>query len=117
MSKSLVTAGAIVAALAGGAGVAPQAAPRSAAAPTTHAGPPPSTVDTKAVGDKYCVTCHNERLKRGNLVLEHLDPNAPGDQTETWEKVVKKLHSGVMPPPGAPRPDSDTCKGFVTAIE
>ena len=50
------------------------------------AGPAPA-----ATINKYCVTCHNDRLKRGDLVLDKLDPDNVGANVETWEKVVKKL--------------------------
>ncbi len=54
--------------------------------------------------DQYCVTCHNQRLKTAGLVLDTLDlAKIPAD-AETWEKVVRKLRTGAMPPPGLPRP-------------
>ena len=63
---------------------------------------------TKAVVDKYCVSCHSQRLKSGGLVLEGLDPSRAAASAETWEKVIVKLRSRAMPPVGAPRPDSAT---------
>ena len=45
--------------------------------------------------DKYCVTCHNERSKRGGLVLDTLDPAQAAAHADVWEKVVRKLHAGV----------------------
>src|SRR5262245_46051067 len=76
-----------------------------------------TTISPKAVIDKYCVTCHNERLKRGDLVLSSLDPDHVGADVATWEKVVKKLHAGVMPPLGNPRPDPATYKAFIASLE
>ena len=58
----------------------------------------------RAVLDKYCVTCHNDRTKKANLTLEKLDLTTAGDQAELWEKVIRKLRAGVMPPPGMARP-------------
>ena len=62
----------------------------------------------RALLDKYCVTCHNNRLKTGGLTVESLDlrhPAAGGDVAlETWEKVVRKVRVGMMPPPGMPSP-------------
>src|SRR5205814_8121989 len=56
--------------------------------------------------DQYCVTCHNDRTKRANLSLEKLDLTAHvSDNPQFWEKVVRKLRAGVMPPPGVRRPD------------
>src|SRR5882672_5424024 len=54
--------------------------------------------------DRYCVTCHNERLKTGGLSLAAADLSRIGTQPELWEKVLRKLHTGVMPPPGTPQP-------------
>src|SRR5436309_15568286 len=59
----------------------------------------------RALLDQYCVTCHNERTKRANLSLEKLDLTTVGDNPQLWEKVVRKLRGGVMPPPGMRRPD------------
>src|SRR5579871_5461842 len=53
----------------------------------------------RATLDAYCVTCHNDRLKTSNLSLERLDLSTVGDHPEIWERVVRKLRAGVMPPP------------------
>jgi mono/diheme cytochrome c family protein len=69
------------------------------------ANPPDARAETQAAIAKYCTTCHSERLKTAGLVL---DPTGvarpPGDQSETWEKVLRQLRAGTMPPPGAARP-------------
>jgi mono/diheme cytochrome c family protein len=57
---------------------------------------------------KYCVTCHNERLKTANLLLDKADAELVSNSPETWEKVVVKLRSRAMPPAGRRRPDSAT---------
>jgi hypothetical protein len=67
--------------------------------------------------DTYCVTCHNERLKTGNLVLEHVDLDRTGANAETLEKIVRKLRTGQMPPPGAPRPDTGSIAAFAQSLE
>src|SRR5262247_970318 len=58
----------------------------------------------RATLDQYCVTCHNDRLKTSNLSLEHLDLATAGDHPDAWERVVRKLRAGVMPPPDVRRP-------------
>ena len=73
--------------------------------------------DASAVINDYCLTCHNTRLKRGDLVLEGLDLDHVGANVATWEKVVRKLRAGVMPPTGAPRPDRATYHGLIAALE
>ncbi len=58
----------------------------------------------RALLDQYCVTCHNDRAKTANLSLAELDLATVGDHPELWEKVVRKLRAGVMPPPDVKRP-------------
>src|SRR5437763_16410050 len=65
----------------------------------------------------YCITCHNERAKTGGLALDKLDVQHVGENAETWEKVVRKLRSGMMPPSGARRPDRATLDGFTVSLE
>src|SRR5438874_2125430 len=65
-------------------------------------GPPPAAYRTTL--DQYCVPCHNDRTKTANLSLEKLDLATAGDHPELWEKVVRKLRAGVMPPPDIRRP-------------
>ncbi len=72
---------------------------------------------TRDVLDRYCVTCHNARLKTAGLELDHLDADHVADHAEQWEKVVTKLRSGEMPPPGRPRPDAAAYQAVVSALE
>src|SRR5688572_25356016 len=58
----------------------------------------------QALVQQYCITCHNDRAKQGGLSLENQSVAAAGDNPELWEKVVRKLRAGVMPPPGVRRP-------------
>jgi mono/diheme cytochrome c family protein len=67
--------------------------------------------------DRYCAACHNEQLKSGGLNLVHVDLSAPGKQPELWEKVVRKLHTGVMPPPNMPQPSDADRRAMVTWLE
>src|SRR5262245_23821244 len=71
----------------------------------------------RAFLNQYCTGCHNEKTKTGGLTLEKLDLNQVGDQAETWEKVVRKLRTGMMPPAGARRPDRATIDGFALNLE
>jgi mono/diheme cytochrome c family protein len=59
---------------------------------------------SRALLDRYCVTCHSDRLKTANLSLQGLDLTKVADHADVWEKVVRKLRAGVMPPPDVPRP-------------
>jgi hypothetical protein len=62
------------------------------------------TAAQRATLDRYCVGCHNDKLKTANLSIQNLDLNAAGNHPEIWERVIRKLRAGMMPPPGAPRP-------------
>ena len=78
----------------------------------------PSTVS--ASGDvlkRYCVSCHNERLKTGGLALDTIRVDQVGEHAATWEKVVRKLRTGSMPPAGRPRPQPSEAEALVTALE
>src|SRR5689334_8594523 len=62
------------------------------------------TAPYDAMLKQYCVTCHSQRLKTGDLVLEGLDLSQVSTRPDLWEKVIKKVDAGVMPPQGMPRP-------------
>lgn len=66
---------------------------------------------------RYCVVCHNAALKTGGLVLNPADLNRIPETAETWEKVVRKLRAGAMPPPGAARPDPAAADALRTSLE
>ncbi|MEO8256116.1 MAG: DUF1592 domain-containing protein [Acidobacteriota bacterium] len=66
--------------------------------------PAPDAAETQAAIAKYCTTCHNERVRTAGLALDPAGIGHPGDQSETWEKVLRQLRAGTMPPPGAVRP-------------
>jgi hypothetical protein len=71
----------------------------------------------KATIDQYCVTCHSARLKSGDLVLENADVAHVANNVELWEKVVRKLRAGVMPPQGARQPDGATMHALIASLE
>ena len=86
----------------------------------------------RALLDRYCVTCHNQdtvsgrgrpasplvaQLRAVGLTLDTLDLAAVGDHADAWEKVIRKLRGGVMPPAGRPRPATDELEAFLTWLE
>jgi len=66
---------------------------------------------------EYCVGCHNDRVKRGDLVLSHLDEARVTPDAATWEKVIRKVRSGMMPPANARRPDAARVAAFLASVE
>jgi cytochrome c5 len=90
-------------------------------APQQPSGPAPpaalSPAAERALLDQYCVTCHNQKLKTAGLMLDKADTDHIGDGAEIWEKVVRKIHGGTMPPLGMPRPDQSTLDAFASSLE
>jgi mono/diheme cytochrome c family protein len=104
----------VVAVLAGALHAEGPVAPQRASSASLSLG---AALSSGAVLDRYCVTCHNERLKTGGLVLKGVDPAHIEGNAEILEKVVRKLRVGAMPPAGAPRPDDATMRRVVSSIE
>ncbi len=67
--------------------------------------------------DKYCVTCHNEKLRIGGLSLQSANLTDVPKDAETWEKAIRKLRVGAMPPQGLPRPDKAALDGLAAYLE
>jgi hypothetical protein len=95
------------------------AAVPGAQAPQSAAPRPASSADTfdRSVVDKYCVTCHNQRLKTGGLSLDTPDLADVAAHPDVWEKVIRKVQAGMMPPAGVPRPDAATKNALVASLE
>jgi len=74
-------------------------------------------VPTRALFDRYCVACHNDRIRRGDLSLDNVDLAHPAAPAATLEKVIRKLRAGLMPPARRPRPDEATVAAFVEGLE
>jgi mono/diheme cytochrome c family protein len=70
-----------------------------------------------AVLEQYCATCHNERLKSGGVVIDPAAVENVGAGAAHWERIVRKLRTQSMPPPGAPRPDGETYARVATYLE
>jgi Protein of unknown function (DUF1592)/Protein of unknown function (DUF1588)/Protein of unknown function (DUF1587)/Protein of unknown function (DUF1585)/Protein of unknown function (DUF1595)/Cytochrome C oxidase, cbb3-type, subunit III len=87
------------------------------AADVRAGGSPDAAVSHQAVVKEYCVTCHNARTKSGDLVLDGLAASNVGANPEVWEKVVRKLRVGAMPPTGARRPDRGTYSDLIAWLE
>ena len=71
----------------------------------------------RALVEKYCIGCHNERLKAGGLPLNNIATQSISQNTAVWEKVVRKLRARYMPPVGLPRPDENTYNSVVSSLE
>ena len=80
----------------------------------------PAEADAAAqatVINTYCVTCHNDKARTGGLTLEHADLNDVPKSAESWEKVIRKVRAGMMPPAGMKRPEKATLDGLAAYLE
>jgi mono/diheme cytochrome c family protein len=90
----------------------------SAEPPAAQAAPAVSPDSTyRRTVDRYCVTCHNQKLKTAGVILDATDVGNPGAGAEVWEKVVRKLRTGTMPPPNMPQPSADERGALVSWLE
>jgi mono/diheme cytochrome c family protein len=85
---------------------------------------PPSTKSSgqalftnRALLDKYCVTCHNQKSATAGLMLDKMNLEKAGEDSALWEKVVHKLRTRSMPPAGMPRPDAAGYNSLITSLE
>jgi len=76
-----------------------------------------AATSSAAVLKQYCATCHNERLKSGGFVIDPAAVTNVAAGADRWEKVVRKLRTQSMPPPGAPRPDAAGYDRVATFLE
>ncbi len=92
-------------------------APRAQA----QADPPPATADLGRTITQYCATCHNERNRTAatasGVLLDKVDLNRVAEHGELWEKVVRRMRAGAMPPAGMPRPDAAAHNALVSFLE
>jgi cytochrome c553 len=87
------------------------------AASVSQSARPQTQPPEQALLNRYCITCHNEKTKIAGLMLDKLDFTNPGKDPETWEKAVRKVRAGMMPPGGAPRPDRAAMDAFAAKLE
>ena len=87
--------------------------------PSANRGPEAvsQATDHRALLDRYCVTCHNDRLLTAGLTLQDVDVGAVTDDMPLWEKVVRKLRTRAMPPLPRPRPEEADYDQFIAYLE
>ena len=79
-----------------------------------------STADVtakRALINDYCISCHSQKAKVAGVVLEGLDFSSVGTNADIWERVLRKVRTGQMPPAKAPQPEAAETAGFVTWLE
>jgi cytochrome c551/c552 len=71
----------------------------------------------QAMLTQYCASCHNQTAKIAGLALDTMDVNNVAMHAKTWEKVVRKLRSGLMPPSDARRPQRQVLDALAAELE
>jgi hypothetical protein len=74
------------------------------------------TGEVQKLVSTYCVTCHNDKLKTGGLVLDRPELADVAAHADVWEKVIRKVRTGMMPPAGAPRPNADERGALLSSL-
>src|SRR3954453_12631668 len=92
-------------------------APKPAMAVAHKAAAPESATPLADLPKQYCVGCHSDKGKAGGLSLVAFDPAHADQQADVAEKVIRKLRLGMMPPPGARRPEADVLTQFAASLE
>src|SRR5689334_11434128 len=87
------------------------------AAQTADKQAPAAVSPHQALVKRYCATCHNEKLRTAKLALDVLDLDHPERDALTWERAIRKLRGGMMPPPGAPRPPVEAVSALASYLE
>ncbi len=77
----------------------------------------PSAAEHWALVDSYCVGCHNDAERAGELAFDRIDRADLAANAEVWETAIRKLRGHLMPPPGEPRPDDARVDALVQWLE
>jgi len=78
---------------------------------------PQSAAPERKFLNQYCTGCHNDDVRAGGMTLSKFDLNHIDQNPQLAEKIIYKLRSGLMPPPGVPRPDPATANAFAAELE
>ena len=114
-ARTFVVVVAVTAAAALGVHVGADRSPRPAAPPVAAAA---ASADAyRGMLNRYCVSCHNQRVKTAEVAFDNVDLAQVGEHAELWEKAIRKLKAGMMPPPGARRPEKATADAFAAWLE
>jgi hypothetical protein len=91
--------------------------PSQTSAAQKPATPAAAAPDLTKIVPTYCINCHNDELKRGDLSFVKFDLAKAGQNQVVVEKMIRKLQAGMMPPPGARRPTPDVYAAFINTLE
>ena len=75
-----------------------------------------AVAETKTMVNQYCTGCHSQKAKMAGISLEGLDPLKPGENAAVWEKVLRKVNAGQMPPAGMPHANAAVTAAFTKSL-
>ncbi|MBZ5577520.1 MAG: DUF1592 domain-containing protein [Acidobacteriia bacterium] len=73
--------------------------------------------NSRALLDRYCAACHNQKLRTAGLAFEDLRIENVRSGADIWERILRQVRTGEMPPPGMPRPSEPVRADFVAAVQ
>ena len=76
----------------------------------------PATSELQKTISTYCLTCHNDKLKTGGLALDRPELADVAAHADVWEKVIRKVRTGMMPPAGVPRPNAAERDALLSSV-
>jgi hypothetical protein len=74
----------------------------------------PAPADHQQFLTRYCQGCHNDRAKIGGMSVQLLRPDNLATSGDAWEKILRKVNLGEMPPSGAPKPPKESLIEFAS---
>ena len=74
-------------------------------------------VDRTATLSTFCVECHNDAEREAELTLESRALTDVAADADVWEKVVRKLRTGTMPPADQPQPSAEERRALASWLE
>src|SRR5437867_241906 len=117
MMRYVFVATALILVLLGSRAASPQAPQTPRSAPAVAVPQVVGTTQYRSLLDQYCVGCHNQRAKTANLMFDTMDIADVAKHGDVWEKAIRKLRGGLMPPPGARQPDPAAVDSFISYLE
>src|SRR3954470_16363807 len=75
-----------------------------------------AAAEPRALLDQYCISCHNDRTRIAGVSFEKADASHPAADPELWERVIRKMRAGTMPPAGNPRPAKADANNLIATL-
>ena len=96
--------------------------PTTSALPVSQVAAPPmgaaaTPADRKQMLVQYCSGCHNDKTKTAGMSVLPLKADDLEAHNPTWEKILRRISLGEMPPRGMRRPSKEQIADFTGWLE